>query len=676
MDPLEVVARRAETASALLTAGVDVLGLERGGRQAKGSLGEALSWEPGVASSFYGAGASRPVLRGMEGYRVGVFDSGLSTGDLSASSPDHAVVIEPLFVREVVIHRGAAALLHGGGAIGGAVDTHPDFLPDRLTVTGGQGEVGAFYDTANEGWTGYLKGGYRAGPWAVRFGILERITEDYRIPGLARTLEYDVNNRIRLPPEVQGQVASNPSGRVPNTWTKTRVGAAGLGWIAENVLWQGAYQRYESRYGVPLDGHTHGNPFGRAGVSGPGPNDGVTIDLNQDRVLARAESRLNLGPLERAEVKAAVTRLRQQEHEGRFLSNDFRLAGGDLQVELAGESGPARLFPGLAMAHHDFTNRNISYSAGRADEDRLETGSTVASAFALAGLDLNRTQFLLGGRIDFQKAARKDRADFARTNRAASAVVEVVQPLFGPWKTVVSLGNTCRLPNADELYIEAPHGATGIFQIPNPDLTRERSKSAELLLLREEGRLYLSVGVYYRIFDGYIFLENQGFEVEGLTAHALVQRKAEFQGGEAEARWIFLTNTDRTGRIRLFADCVRATDTERNRPLPRMPPLRLGTSLEFSATRWTVKLDALRAFSQNRVPPEVFGTLAYQSPSKAYTLLTLRMEHHLRVRSGECTFSLQGSNLLNQEARQHTSFLKDVAPLPGRSLQLGIRLEF
>jgi len=660
----------------LLAAGVDVLDAEGTGRQATGSLGEALSWQPGVSSSFYGAGASRPVVRGMEGYRVGVYDSGLSTGDLSASSPDHAVAIEPLFVREISLQRGAAALLHGGGAIGGAVDTVPDFLPDDWTLPGWDAETGVIFETVNDGRTVYVKGGNRTGPWAIRVNGLDRESEDYRIPGFARTPEYDLNNRIRLPPEVQGQVAPNPEGRVPNTWTRTRVGALGLGWIGKTALVQGAYQRYESRYGVPLDGHTHGNPFGTPGVTGPSPNDGVSIDLIQDRGLGQTRLDIDLGPFEQIELKGAVTRFRQKESEGRFLSNDFRLDGADVQIEAGGELRGVRFFSGLELAAHDFKNRNISYNAGRADEDFLQTKSVTAAAYALGEFEVGRTGLRLGGRLDRQRAHRADLQGVSRTDYTGSAVLELVQRLGDPLQVVLSLGKTSRIPNADELYIEAPHGATGIFQIPNPELEVERASSVEIRIQHQGERFHASASAYYRDFDGYVFLENQGYEIDGLTAYALVQRDAEFTGGEAEASWTFYAEPERSGLIRVFGDYVHATDKGRDQPLPRIPPLRVGGSVELALDGWTTELAALHAFDQDRVPREVFGTLAYQSPSAAYTLLTFRLERRFSFDQAELIAGLEVSNLLDEEARQHTSFLKDVAPLPGRSLRLSLQLDF
>jgi iron complex outermembrane receptor protein len=676
LDDFEVVAAERIGVEDMLLTGIEEVDPTAGNRQASGSIGELLSWEAGVSSSFYGAGASRPIVRGMGGYRVGVYDGGLTSGDLSATSPDHAVAIEPLFIDRIIVHRGAAAFIHGGGAIGGAVDTLPDYLPDRRTEKGWDGEAGFIHESVNEGQTTFLKGGHRGEHLAFRVNLLDRQTNDYSIPGFARTEDYDINNRLRLPPGAQGLVAPNSEGSVPNTWTDTQVSAVGAAWLENNWSAQAAYQNYASRYGVPLDGHTHGNPYGQAGVTGPGPNDGITIDLEQDRFLAQGLLSLEGAWMDSLQVKGVLADFVQKELEGRFLSNDFQLDTEELHIEAGKAMGSARFLTGFEWSEAGFRNRNISYVAGRADEDLLETSSTSLAGFAFAEVEMELLTLRAGGRWDYRKAEREDLVGVGRSDTAGSAIVELSKALGSHWQIHLSFAESARLPNADELYIEAPHGATGVFQLPNPDLEAERVQSFELLLRRTGNRLQLSASAFLRDFDGYIFLENQGFEVDGLTAYSLVQRDARFYGGEVSARWSILLESGANVAIEGFADTVHATDLERGEPLPRIPPLRLGGRIEVEHRMLQGSVELLFADEQDRVPRRVFGTLAYQSPSEAYTLVNLHLQRSFTVGRSVITGALQLSNLFDEEARQHTSFLKDVAPLPGRSLQLSLRVQF
>ncbi len=672
----QVMATAAESAIDLQSAGVDVVTFERTERALRSTIGEALAWEPGVSSSFYGAGASRPMLRGMDGYRVGVLEGGLATGDLSAGSPDHAVAIEPLFIRNVTVHRGAAALLHGGGAIGGAVDTEPDYLPIASMPQALSGEGGLALESVNSGHTAWVKAGYRDGSWALRINLLNRQTDDYAIPGQARTPDYDVNNRIRLPPGVQGLVAPNPQGKVPNTATHTQAAALGAAWLPQQRQVRGAYQHYQSNYGVPLDGHTHGNPYGKPGVTGPGVGEAVTIKLVQDRVTGDAFLRFDDQLFQSLSLKGAWTGFRQQEWEGRFLSNDFQQESAETLGEARWTGDFWQAFLGAGASRQKFANRNLSYGAGRVDQDLLETRSITWSAFLLAEANWKNTVLRAGTRLDHRQARRLDLDGYWRADCTPSFLVEIVQTVRQRWEFVLAVGLSNRLPNADELYIEAPHGATGIYQIPQPQLGTEQAKSVEMRIARTADRLSLILSTFARHFNGFIFLENQGYEIGGLTAYALVQRKARFYGGELTAKISFYQEQNNWFGLELFADAVHAEDEEKKEPLPRIPPMRCGGRIKADWRNWSAGAHTLHALRQERVPREVFGTLAYQSPSEAYTLLTLELERRFDHRYGEWKMTLQVSNLFNEEARQHTSFLKDVAPLPGRNVRFTVGLVF
>jgi iron complex outermembrane recepter protein len=670
LDPYAVEERGWGPISGMTEAGMEKLTPAETGRTGAATLGELLSWRGGVASSFHGAAVSRPVVRGFEGRRVAVREGGLATGDFSDSSPDHAVAIEPQFVREVTIHKGAAVLLHGGGAIGGAVDIDPDYLPRAGLPERGEAEAGWLHDTANSGDTFFLKAGTGGAGWALRLNALDRRTGDYRIPGLARTENYDINNRLRLPPSVRGQVAPNPRGRVPNTFSDTAVIALGAGWFPGRHALAGGYQHYASRYGVPVDGHTHGNPYGIPGGTGPSPNDGIAIDLEQNRLMLEAEAVVKNPLLKGLRLRAAGVDFVQREYDGAFLSNDFAREALEARVEMLAGEGPWLALAGAEASRADYRNRNISYAAGRADEDRLRTLSRSFALFALQEYRRDRWTARLGMRGDWEQAERRDRDDSSSRLDALSASGELSLRLHSSLRLLVAAHSASRLPGAEERFIEAPHGATGIFQLPDPGLGIERSRGAEARLQYARGAVAADLSLYRRRFDGYVFQENQGYEIDGLTAYAFVQRDAAFRGGELDLRWrIFADNGDSL-QLGVFADWIHARDLGRAQPLPRIPPARAGARLTATSGPWSGGLHALHAFAQERVPREVFGTLAYQSPTPSYTLVSLEIAHR-RVAAGvEAELRLRISNLLDREARQHSSFLKDVAPLPGRGALL------
>lgn len=86
------------------------------------SLGETLADLPGVSSTYFGPGASRPVIRGLGGDRVRILEGGIGVGDASSTSPDHAVGIEARGAERIEVIRGPATLLYGSSAVGGIVN--------------------------------------------------------------------------------------------------------------------------------------------------------------------------------------------------------------------------------------------------------------------------------------------------------------------------------------------------------------------------------------------------------------------------------------------------------------------------------------------------------------------------------------------------------------------------
>lgn len=676
LDPFTVQASVMDGRADLLRTGSEQIDPQSLPNQSAATLAELLENRPGVSGSYFGAAANRPVLRGLSGRRVGIYQSGMNTGDLSAASPDHAVTIEPLFIRKATLRKGSAALLYGGEAIGGAVDVQPDFLPLPTHRNQTSGEAGLHYGTAAHSRAGYLRAGHGGDHWALRINALSRAGNDITIPGYARTPDYDVNNRIRLPPEVQGQVAPNPYQSIPNTFLRTDTFALGAAHFRGDRSTALTYQNYQSRYGVPLDGHTHGNPPGIPVAVGPSPADGVEIDLHQHHFAFQFASPLHEAIPGHLRIKAGVADFAQQEWEGAFISNDFWRQTREAHFLHSVSHQRWRSFVGLAAVHRNYRNRNTTYAAGRADVDTLRTRAYHTAFFTLQEFHADSWTARMGLRTERQTAERTDRDDFRRRHNATSLTAEWEWRPFTALTLTLGAHMARRNPTPAELFIEAPHGSTGVFALPDPNLATERSRGAELTVHLQQKRWTLRLNLYQRRFDGFIFQQNQGYEVDGLTAYAFVQQDASFRGAELDLSTTLWRNPQ--GRLtgHVFADWMHADRLPEKQPLPRIPPARVGASLQAGFTRWQFGMEILHAFAQDRVPPAVFGTLRYQSPTAAHTLLAAHIRHNFTLFRLPAEVSCRITNLLDQEARQHTSFLKDVAPLPGRDVRLSIEIAF
>jgi iron complex outermembrane receptor protein len=67
---------------------------------------------------------------------------------------------------------------------------------------------------------------------------------------------------------------------------------------------------------------------------------------------------------------------------------------------------------------------------------------------------------------------------------------------------------------------------------------------------------------------------------------------------------------------------------------------------------------------------------ANETETAGYTMVDAHLAYHIDTGSTAWEVFLDGNNLLDQDARVHTSFLKDDVMLPGRNGTFGVRVFF
>ena len=139
-------------------------------------------------------------------------------------------------------------------------------------------------------------------------------------------------------------------------------------------------------------------------------------------------------------------------------------------------------------------------------------------------------------------------------------------------------------------------------------------------------------------------------------------------GSRARRRSILPTTTTARWDLRAFGDTVRATLADGGN-VPRIAPSRLGAQLRWESNGWRASLGATRYDKQDKVAVN-------ETPTAGYTLVDAHAAYHFDTGNTGWELFLDGSNLTNQIARVHTSFLKDVVVLPGRSIGAGVRVFF
>ncbi len=187
-------------------------------RSNAGTLGQLLEGQPGVASTSFGGGASRPIIRGFDGPRVRILESGLGSQDVSETSPDHAVAVEPLLIDRVEVLRGPSTLLYGSSAIDGVVNVMGKEIPRQpVDPKGYEGALESRYDTVSDGET-YLGYGTVGGEnWALRVTGLSRESDNYEIPGDAE-IHHDDGHEEESGDKLSDSFVENDYVSIGGTW--------------------------------------------------------------------------------------------------------------------------------------------------------------------------------------------------------------------------------------------------------------------------------------------------------------------------------------------------------------------------------------------------------------------------------------------------------------------------
>jgi len=613
------------------------------------TLGDTLNGQPGVHADTFGAGASRPVVRGQTAPRVTVLSDGSTLMDASGVSPDHAITSEPMLAERIEVLRGPATLLYGGGAIGGVVNVLDRKVPEYVPENGVEGSVevrGATGSDERAGAVGITAG---AGNLAVRVEGLKRESNNYRVPDWSggRRLEGSYNN--------------------------SATGSLGLSWVTGRGYAGLAYTHQESRYGLPGHNHEyeschpHGDHLHCGGHDHDHDHDddhdhdhdhdhsAPWVKLRSKRLDFRAEVADPFTGFERLRFRAGLTDYRHDEIEGGELGTRFRNRGLDGRLELAHKPLHGwRGVIGMQAAHSVFS------AAG--EEGFLPKSRTrSAGFFALEEYRLNDWRFELGARQDWQRI-RPEHGDSTSRKNATSLSTAAIWQFAPKYSAALSLSRSQRLPSAQELYADGVHLATNTYERGNPRLDKETSYNVDLTLRKTQGDTTFNVGTFYNRVKHYIYADTLDRH-EDFRLIEYAQRDAEFTGVEGEITHRFSP----MWRAAVFGDYVRGKLVGHGGDnLPRIPAARLGVRSHVTWDAWSGVLEYYRVFRQRDMA-------SYETSTAGYHMVNASVAYDMRIGGANAQVYLRATNLLDKLARNHTSFLAHSAPLPGRSVMAGIR---
>ena len=635
--PTEIVITGNPLGREQATAPVSAMGrtdlLERG----QSSLGETLNGLPGVSSTYFGPNASRPIIRGLDGDRIRVLSNSASSVDVSALSYDHAVPLDVLSTERIEVLRGSAALQYGGSAVGGVVNVIDNRIPrEALPGVSGKAQLQAGTGNDERSVAGLVEAGNER--WAVHVDGFDRRTGDVRVP-------------VSLACEKTGETRYARS--ICNSASQSQGGALGASTFWDDGYLGASVNTYQSDYGTVAE-------------------DRVTIGMKTTRYALEGQVRHLPGVWDSVKARVSHTDYRHTEFDNGNPGTVFSSQGQDLRVEarhraLAGWQGVlgAQVESGRFSAVGDEAFAPFSRTRSQALFVHEELPTAWGQVNAGARWESVRVQSL--GNPDLSRFEVGSR-DFTPFSVAAGAAFN----LSPAWRLTGNAALTERAPKDYELFANGPHLATHAWELGNSGLGLEKSKSLDLGLDWKAGPHRMTVTAFASQFANYIGLMGTAQTQGGLPEQMYQGVPASFRGLEVNGRqrlWQGTSTLDLDWR----ADSVRAVNDLTGEPLPRIAPLRLGSTLAYAQGPWSAKLGADWHAAQNRVPT---GSVA----TGAYTLVNASVSYRQKQGATVLHWFVRLDNLTDQLAYSATSILTSTAfgksPLPGRSLKLGVQASF
>jgi iron complex outermembrane receptor protein len=658
-----------------LLAGTAVLTGDQLIRELRPQLGDTLTRLPGVSATSFSPGASRPVLRGFQGERVRILTDGLGSLDVSNTSADHAVTIDPITASRIEVLKGPAVLLFGSQAIGGAVNVIDRRIPREVPDEALHIDVlGAYASAARErSLAAGLDAPLGSGGLVAHLDASYRKTDDLRVGGFVLSDELRAEQRAIAAEEAEEGHAEEAAealelaglrGRIPNTATEQKTLGGGLALIREAGSIGVSVGWFDSRYGIPTrPGTAHHHE--EAEEEEPGHeehgHEDVTIGLEQIRFDVRGSLNLGGGLFKEARIRAGYSDYEHTEFEGEDVGTVFTNKGVEGRFELVqNDRGKWSGASGAQVFHRNFAA--VGPEAFLPPNKTSQYGLFTLQSFDFGAFNLEGALRYEHSRVSSEAAGV--RRSFDAFSGALGASYEPAPGL----KIGVNVSRAERAPSAEELLSSGPHVASQSFEVGDPDLVKEKSWGGELYVRAERGPFELSASIFASRFNDYIYQSFTGAMIDELPVLQYFQDDARYWGFEASASAKLFQAAGFQFVADGVADYVRAT-VENSGPAPRIPPFRLLTGVEAQSPKLDARVEAEFISEQDRLAP-------FENPTEGFTLVNASVEWRPGGRHSHSAFILSANNIFNVDARRHASLTREFAPIAGRDIRLSARFSF
>jgi iron complex outermembrane receptor protein len=663
---------------------VSVLSGEELSRKTEPTIGETLKSMPGVHSNYYGPVAASPILRGLDGPRVRILSNGLDSADVSRIGPDHAISADAITTEQIEVLRGPSTLLYGSGAVGGVVNVVDNRLPRQLRPANTQ--IESRYSSGSDEKTAALAhdGGQEQIAW--HFDGFKRKTNNYDVP--------DFTND-------EGE----SSDQLANSWLDNSAINGGLSWITDKGLLGFSVGHIDSEYGIPGHHHHEEHEEDEHEEEEAHEEAGVFARVKQDRYGLAGELYKPFAGIETLSFSSALTRYQHHEIEDGAIGTTFKNDSFESRFTAEHET-----FAGW----HGVVGYHLQQSDYKAIGEEAFTPDTKTDSHALFVLEersfgeftgqfgarLEQVDYKASG-IEFEHHHDEDEAedhqaenvkdDFTATSVSAGLVWNFQEG----YNWALSVSRSERAPSAAELYSNGAHIATQTYELglayaldadgeisqSAAEFKKEVANNIDLTLRKFEGDFTFTYNLFYNKVHNYLYMKDSGLTMADLEAHDAAEEEHGHEGEEFSifqyqqqdatlygAEFAAAYQLTAEQELEFFIDSVRAR-LDNGGDLPRIPPVKLGAGYSYTAQDWSANLDWTHYMKQNRVA-------AAETTTGSYQILDLGFSYYFNLNQLDLTAFVKANNLTDELGFVHSSFIKEDAPLPGRSFTLGLKARF
>ncbi len=591
------------------------------------TLASTLKNETGLAIRSMGPAPARPVIRGLGGDRVLISEDGRKTIDLSATSPDHAVSIDPFFVERIEVIRGPKTLLKTPTTIGGVVNVVRSEIPDEVHEAI-HGSAGFFGESANLGYLGAFTTDIPVEPFTARLELSRREAGDIK----------------------------TPEGKLENSYARNFNRSAGLSYVGTAGHLGISYRKFDLDYEIP------------GGFVGAHPN-GVDITLYREQVNAAGRYNLSSSVFDNIEMSLSNVIYRHKEFEssGR-IGAEFKIINvmgyANLNHKEIGmfNSGTA----GISFESRDFNIGGFVFTP--------RSKSLNVSAYIFESFSNDKFGFEFGARYNFDKITPEQEDPSASIGYIRERIYNTYSLSFSilyEFSDILVIGGninkSSRVPTIEELYSEGPHLAAYSYEIGNPELNAESGIGTELFFFHQLNGIFFNLIFFNNYIFDYIIPRNTG-EINYATFLPIYATS----GVDAQLYGIELTSglklTERI-TLSLNSSYTRGLIRGVGESLPQIPPFKANTEIKYSTARFVTGIGVEGASRQNKVD-------LFEEPTAGYITLNTFFQYFLVTSEIVHNFSVNIDNMLNTIYRNHLSRVKSILPEAGRSFRLTYRMFF